>query len=90
MGVMVQISRELDQQTYPSSMRSHNIEYLRRRDGDLQFREMASAGRDLSRFREFPYRDFGCFQTLVRSYREPSPVSTKEEPSKDYKMGLLL
>lgn len=67
---MVQISRELDKQSYPASMESHNIEYLRRRDGDLQFREMAAHGKDLSGFKEFPHKEksYSQPQAHVKSY----------------------
>ena len=92
MSAMVQITRELDKQAYPPSMSSHNIEYLRRRDGDLQFRELASQGKDLSGFRDFPCRDQGYDQphTTVQSYEKARPAPPIKENEKVYEVELFL
>ena len=93
MSAMVQISRELDKQAYSPSMGSHNIEYLRRRDGDLQFRELASQGKDLSGFKDFPHREqsYAQPQTIVKSYEIAQAARVVEsENSKGYEMELSM
>ncbi len=92
MAAMVQISRELDKQGYPISMGPHNIEYLRRREGDLQFREMASQGKDLSGFKEFPHREQSYFQsqTRIKSYETEKSTRALEENARDYGMELSM
>lgn len=97
MTAIVQISRELDKQGYPSSMGSHNIEYLRRRDGDLQFREMASQERDLSGFKEFPHKEKSYAQPhatvksyWTESYGKTKPTPSVEENAKFYEMELSI
>jgi Ti-type conjugative transfer relaxase TraA len=89
---MVQISRDLDQKNYDPSIGSHNIEYLRRRDGDLQFREMASQGKDLSGFRDFPYREkgYGPVQGSVKPYEEENVPRIIKESSRSYEMDLSI
>jgi hypothetical protein len=91
-AAMVQISRRFDKQTYPASMGQANIAYLCRRDGDLQFREIAAQGKDLSGFREFPYKEQSYVQpqTPVRSYEIQKSARVVEENSKDYGMDLFL
>lgn len=92
MAAMVQISHELDKKTSPSSMDSHNIEYLRRRDGDLQFRELASQGKDLSGFREFPHKEqsYSQPQTWVKPYETQKPARVIEENASDYDLGFSM
>ena len=97
MAAMVQISRELDKQDYLISTGEANIEYLRRRDGDLQFREMASQGKDLSGFKDFPHREQSYSQphAIVKSYGTPShgtnkPTPRVEENAKDYEMEMSM
>lgn len=92
MATMVQISRELDKQGYPASIGTHNIEYLRRRDGDLQFREMASQDKDLSGFKDFPYKEQSYSQphTPAKSYKEKNSDRSLEENAKSYEMELSL
>lgn len=92
MSAKVQISRELDKQAYPLSMDSHNIEYLRRRDGDLRFREMASQGKDLLGFKDFPHRDQGYSQAQahVKSYEKAQPAPAIKENEKVYEVELSL
>jgi hypothetical protein len=92
MAAMAQISCELDKQSYPPSMGFHNIEYLRRRDGDLQFREMAAQGKDLSGFNNFPYKEQSYAQphTTAKSYKEKSFDRSVEENAKSYGMELSI
>ena len=97
MSAMVQISRELDKDGYPASMGSHNIEYLRRRDWDHQFRELSSAGKDLSGFRNFPHdsQTYREIETCVKSYgaesyRETTPARAVEENEKVYSIEMSL
>lgn len=92
MAAMAQISRGLDKQTYPSSMGPHNIEYLRRRDGDLQFREMASAAKDLSGFKDFPHKEKSYFQphAPAKSYETQKTARAIEENAKGYEMELSM
>jgi hypothetical protein len=97
-SIMVQISRELDQKNYDPSIGGHNIEYLRRRDGDLMFREMTSQGKDLSRFRDFPYREkaYGYSQPLAKIYIEGKTSCSmghshkSQELERNNQMGLSL
>lgn len=76
MAAMVQISKELDKQGYPASMGTHNIEYLRRRDGDMQCREMAVQGKDFSGFKNFPHagENYSQPQARVKSDDQAKPV----------------
>lgn len=76
---LVQISRELEKQGYDSSIGSHNVEYLRRRDGELQFRNWAASRKDLSGFREFPHRvqDYSQIQVRGISYGTDSHKKNK-------------
>lgn len=92
MAAMVQISRDLDKQGYPASIGTHNIEYLRRRDGDLQFREMVSADKDLSGFNNFPHKkqSYSQPQTLERSHEKANPTRAIEENSKSYELEVSL
>lgn len=89
---MVQISRELDKQGDPSSMGSHNIEYLRRRDGDLQFREMLSHGKGLSGFRDFPHENqiYKEIEARVKVQEREKFPRIVEEKTIDYDMGLSM
>ena len=92
MAAMVQISRELDKQGYPSSIGVHNIEYLRRREGDLQFREMISQERDLSGFKGFPHKEQNYSQPHVtaKSYENQKSARDIEENVKSYGMELSM
>ena len=72
MAAMVQISRELGKEGYPRSMGQANIEYLHRRDRDLRFRELSSAGKGLSGFRDFPHKE--------QSYALDSPPAATNPP----------
>ncbi|MBA3814522.1 MAG: AAA family ATPase [Alphaproteobacteria bacterium] len=84
MSAMAQISRELDKQGYDPSIGLHNIEYLRRGDGDLRFRDWSASIKDLSRFRDFPHaeQNYSQTQTRVKSYAQEKPVREQEENSK--------
>lgn len=92
MAAMVQISRELDKQGDPSSMGQANIEYLRRRNGDLQFREMVSHGKGLSGFREFPYKEqsYSQSQAIERSYQRQNSDRASEDKTNGYEMEISL
>lgn len=84
MATMIQISRKLDKQGYPGSMSAHNIEYLRRRDADFQLRAMVSQGKDLSGFRDFPYREQCYAQAIKNSYKEKMPDRPIEKNTQPY------
>lgn len=92
MAAMVQISRELDKADYPATVGQANIEYLRRREGDIQLRELASAAKDLSGFRDFPYGDRTNYQpqTPVKSYETTKPARAIEENAKSYELELSI
>lgn len=92
MGAMVQISRQLDKESYPSSMGSHNIEYLRRRDGEVQFREMTSQGKDLSRFMEFPHKEksYDQIQLAVKKHEEEKTIYNYESSLKSMEIGFSI
>jgi Ti-type conjugative transfer relaxase TraA len=94
-STMVQISRDLDQKGYDPSLGSHTIEYLRRRDGDLMFRDMSSQDKDLSGLRDFLYisqeQSYGLSQGVnTSSPREKLSHQTLEETShrKGYEMEI--
>jgi polyhydroxyalkanoate synthesis regulator phasin len=91
MTAMVQISKELDKEGYPAAMGAHNIEYLRRRDGDLQFREMASKDKDLSEFRDFPYKEQAHreIESRAKVQEKEQVARTVEENARNYDMGCL-
>lgn len=91
-SAMVQISREFDKRDYPISMGAHNIEYLRRRDGDLQFRELASAGKDLSSYRDFPYKSqtYGELETRVKVQEKEKIARVVEENARNYDKGMSM
>lgn len=92
MTAMVQISRELDKRDYPTSLGQASIEYLRRRDADLQFREFTSHGKDLSGFKEFPHKEQRDTQphVNVKSYETPKPTRSIEENAKVFEMDMSL
>ncbi|MBA3814484.1 MAG: AAA family ATPase [Alphaproteobacteria bacterium] len=76
MSAMAQISRDLDKQGYDPSIGTHNIEYLRRRDGDLRFRDWSASNKDLSGFKDFPHvsQDYAQSQARVKSHVQEKTV----------------
>ncbi|MBA3814264.1 MAG: AAA family ATPase [Alphaproteobacteria bacterium] len=76
MSAMAQISRELDKQGYDPSIGTHNIEYLRRRDGDLRLRDWSASSKDLSEFRDFPHaaQDYAQSQSRAKPPVQEKPV----------------
>ncbi|MBA3814149.1 MAG: toprim domain-containing protein, partial [Alphaproteobacteria bacterium] len=86
MSAMAQISRDLDKQGYDPSIGSHNIEYLRRRGGDLRFRDWSASSKDLSGFRDFPHASQGYAQSQahVKLYGQDKAAHTQEEKAKVY------
>ncbi|MBA3814391.1 MAG: toprim domain-containing protein [Alphaproteobacteria bacterium] len=90
MSAMAQISRELDKQGYDPSIGSHNIEYLRRRDGDLKIRNWSASSKDLSGFKDFPHasQDYANHQARITSYGHNKPVREQEENRQDYGMDM--
>ncbi len=59
---------------------------------DLQFREMASQGKDLSGFKEFPHSEQSYLQSQTRTKPYETEKSTRaiEENARDYGMGLSM
>lgn len=91
-SAMVQISRDFDKEGYPASMGHANIEYLRRRDGDLRFRELASQGKDLSGFRDFPYKSqtYGELEDRVKVQEKEQLARIVEENTRNYDRGMSM
>ncbi|MBA3814543.1 MAG: hypothetical protein H0X26_08700 [Alphaproteobacteria bacterium] len=89
-SAMAQISKDLDKQGYASSIGTHNIEYLRRRDGDLQFRDWSASIKDLSGFRDFPHavQDYTQPQARTKSYGTEKPIGEQKENRQDYRMDM--
>ncbi|MBA3813979.1 MAG: AAA family ATPase [Alphaproteobacteria bacterium] len=90
MSAMAQISRDLDKEGYDPSIGTHNIEYLRRRDGDLRFRDWSASIKGLSGFRDFPHavQDYTQPQARTKSYRTEKPVGEQKENRQGYGMDM--
>lgn len=90
-SAMIQITRELDKEGYPPSMGAHNIEYLCRRDGDLMFRKLASADKDFSGFRDFPYKEQSYDASIIeRSYQDKNVDHSMKKNVKSHGMELSM
>ncbi|MBA3814593.1 MAG: AAA family ATPase [Alphaproteobacteria bacterium] len=92
MSAMAQISRDLDKQGYDHSIGSHNIEYLRWRDGDLRLRDWSASSRNLEGFRDFPHavQDYTQSENRTKSYAQEQSVHAQEENLKSYEMDFSM
>ena len=91
-SAMAQISRNLEKESYNSSIGLHNIEYFRRRDGELHFREWSASNKDLSGFREFPYaaQDYTQPKSPTKSYNREELTPKQEENLKGNEMDFSM